>query len=101
MTNQSRALNRQAWADRLERFQQAGQSVAQFCQAEDISPASFYQWRRKLCPRPDDILVKPAKFVPVTLPESQTPQPSTVMSVVLPGGVRVRLEVTSSEATRS
>jgi hypothetical protein len=44
-TNQAK---RQQWADRLERFQGSGQTVAEFCRAECVSPPSFYHWRRKL-----------------------------------------------------
>ncbi len=36
------------WRDRLRRFNQADQSVAQFCADEDYSTASFYYWRRRI-----------------------------------------------------
>lgn len=36
------------WSDRLERFAESGQTVAQFCQAEGVSQPSFYQWKKKL-----------------------------------------------------
>jgi len=36
------------WSDRLERFESSGQSVTQFCLAEDVSQPSFYQWRKRL-----------------------------------------------------
>ena len=101
MTLQSRADNRQAWIDRIQRFEQAGQTVAQFCLAEGISQVSFYQWRRKLRPAADDAPSKVARFVPVSLPQDNLPSPTAVMSVELPGGIRVRLEVTSSETPRS
>ena len=39
---------RREWADRLERFRQSGQTVAQFSKAEGVSQATFYQWKRKL-----------------------------------------------------
>lgn len=94
MAKRSRTATRQAWADRIDRFEQAGQTVAQFCAAEGVSPASFYQWRRKL--RSDDTVTQPlAGFLPVKLQQSPQPQPATVMSVELPGGVRVRFEVTA------
>lgn len=94
MSNRSRTSVRQAWVDRVDRFQQSNQTVAEFCHAEGISQASLYQWRKKL--RLDDAAVTrslPA-FVPVKLPASEASMPTTVMSVELPGGVRVRLEVT-------
>ena len=100
MTNRSRAATRQAWFDRIDRFQRTGQTVAQFCSAEGVSSASFYHWRRKLRL---DASTSPslANFVPVNLPAVTPAEPATVMSVELPGGVRVRIEVTDSRAVRS
>lgn len=100
MTNRSRAATRQAWADRIDRFEQAGQTVAQFCAAEGVSPASFYQWRRKL--RSEAPARQPlARFLPVELQNCPQAQPATVMSVELPGGVRVRFEVTAGNQAAS
>jgi hypothetical protein len=36
------------WSERLERFASSGQTVSEFCRAEGVSSASFYQWKRKL-----------------------------------------------------
>ena len=36
------------WTKRLKRFEQSGFSVARFCQAEGVSQASFYRWKKKL-----------------------------------------------------
>jgi len=36
------------WTERLERFDESGQSAVEFCNGEGVSVASFYQWRRKL-----------------------------------------------------
>jgi transposase-like protein len=36
------------WSKRLERFDESGRSVVEFCNGEGVSVASFYQWRRKL-----------------------------------------------------
>jgi len=36
------------WTACLARFQDAGLTVVGFCEKEDVSPPSFYQWRRKL-----------------------------------------------------
>lgn len=96
MPSQSRASVRQAWADRVDRFQQSNQTVAEFCHAEGISPASLYQWRKKLR-RDDAAVIRPVPaFVPVKLPAPHASSPTTVMSVELPGGVRVRIEVTQA-----
>jgi hypothetical protein len=39
---------RRLWAERLRRFEQSDVTVADFCRAERVSDASFYQWRKKL-----------------------------------------------------
>jgi hypothetical protein len=36
------------WRVRLQRFEQSQLTVAEFCEVEGVSTASFYQWRRKL-----------------------------------------------------
>jgi len=100
MANHSRAANRQAWAERINRFEQTSQTVAQFCAAEGVSPASFYQWRRKL--RSDALVTQPlAGFLPVKLQENPQSQPATVMSVELPGGIYIRFEVTAGNQANS
>lgn len=38
----------QQWTERLERFAKSGQTVSEFCLAEGVSAASFYQWKRKV-----------------------------------------------------
>ena len=72
----------QVWADRLERFEQADITVAQFCQNENVSKASYYYWRRKIrsttrtdyqrlrestSASPRQTARKPAGFLPVRL----------------------------------
>lgn len=36
------------WLARLDRFEQAGQTITQFCQEEGVSQSTFFQWRKKL-----------------------------------------------------
>ena len=91
MNKSARIANRQAWIQRLERFKQVHQTVAQFCQDEGVSVPSFYQWRQKLQPKPKPPV--PAKFLPVQFPPVPAAQPATVLSLDLPGGIRLRLEV--------
>jgi len=46
-----RARQQQAatiWRRRLERIEESGLSVVRFCDEEGCSPASFYQWRKRL-----------------------------------------------------
>jgi hypothetical protein len=37
-----------AWEARLASFERSQLTVAEFCEVENVSVASFYQWRRKL-----------------------------------------------------
>lgn len=78
----------QAWAQRLDRYEPLDTTIAQFCQAEGVSQAAYYYWRRKLRQthlastdrqrslasdvRQTNSL---AKFIPVALSASATPQP--------------------------
>ncbi len=41
----------QLWLDRLNRHAASQLTVAEFCQREQISLPSFYQWKRRLSPR--------------------------------------------------
>lgn len=94
------------WADRLDRFDQAEITVAQFCRNEDVSPASYYYWRRKFrgtattdhpplrengSTQPRLTVRKLEGFLPVTL--AAPPSSATVMAVDLPGGIRIRFEI--------
>ncbi len=100
MADRSRVATRITWGDRIDRFEQTSQTVAQFCAAEDVSTASFYQWRRKLradAPATPSL----AKFLPVEVATRWQPESATVMSVEFPGGVRVRFEVTSAASVQS
>jgi hypothetical protein len=38
------------WRQRIERQRQSGLSIAEFCRRENVSPPSFYVWRRKMRP---------------------------------------------------
>ena len=100
MTDPYHRSAREAWAERIERFEHAGQTVADFCADEGVSPASFYQWRRRL--RSEVTATETtARFVPVQLPSASPEETTTVMSIELPGGVRVRLEVTGTAAEQT
>ena len=78
---------RRRWAERLERFGRANQTVAQFCAAEGVSEPSFYVWKRTLAGEarsPDPI---PPTLVPIRLTPSPDGPP---IEVVLPSGTVLR-----------
>lgn len=68
------------WRARLDRFERSGLTIAQFCQREGCSTASFYQWRRKLRN------ASPPAFVPVDLRDDASPASKPLLRVELPGG---------------
>lgn len=104
MTTSHRVANRKAWAERIERFKFANQSVAEFCASEGVAPANFYQWRRKLGASAAVANAGP-RFIPVQLPgestfEAQEPQVSTVMSIELPGGIFIRFDLAGRQGAQ-
>ena len=93
------------WMQRFERFVNADMTVAQFCQSEGVSQASYYYWQRKLRSHSDPtsqsnrsiaVTKEQPTFMPVAVAaQSSDPiaDPSAAMTIDLPGGIRVRLEV--------
>ena len=43
----SRAEKVAEWTNRLRRFEESGQTVADFCVGEGVSQPSFYHWKKK------------------------------------------------------
>ena len=91
------------WRDRLGRFEQAELTVAEFCQLEGFSVASFYQWRRRLADEPAGN--QPQAFVPVEVPQAVAALPTHVgsgqeveLQIELPGGALLRLGAEATDA---
>jgi hypothetical protein len=90
------------WRDRVCRFEQCGLTVAEFCQGEGYSAASFYQWRRRLADASE--FNQKAAFVPVelstaalTFPSQNEPGEQTDLRIELPGGGLVRLDADATD----
>ena len=66
------------WRKVIAQQRASGQSIAAFCRERDISPPSFYGWRRRLANR------KTPQFVPVSLPAT-----AAEFEVRLPNGIVV------------
>ena len=78
---------RRLWAERLDRFRRANQTVAQFCVAEGISEPSFYVWKRTLAgdaTSPDPV---GSTLVPIRLTVSPAGPP---VEAVFPSGTVLR-----------
>ena len=86
------------WRERLQRFHHAELTVAEFCQSEGYSVASFYQWRRKLQAALPSVPLqsgdqRPASFVAVELqPATFVPAQRGSLQIELPGGAVARLD---------
>ena len=79
----------QQWRDRLGRFDRSELTIAEFCELEGYSTASFYQWRRKL--GASQLAVAPA-FVPVDLDSSDLGDRANRRTEIdLPGGATVKI----------
>jgi hypothetical protein len=76
------------WQQRLDRFRKSGLAVADFCECEGISAASFYAWRRRLRADTAPKTADEPRLVPVRL---ITPPPSAPVELLLPSGCVLRL----------
>lgn len=92
----SRDAVRQAWIDRLARFDATTLTTAQFCAAEGVSVASFYHWRRRLTPRPED--TPPSDDAPRLLPV-RVATPSASLELVLTSGTILRVGTNADPST--
>jgi len=78
-------LVRQVWLERLRRFQKSTTTVARFCEAEQVSTASFYAWRKRLAQERDGAEAE-AAFLTVKMPMTLVE-----VCVKLPGGATLEL----------
>ncbi len=84
-----RSHKRDEWERRLGRYRQSACTVAEFCQQEDVSVASFYYWKRQ-CDAVSLDRAAPA-FIPVRL-ESPC---SGEIRIELPDGLKMFLPADS------
>lgn len=88
----------QQWRERLERFEHSESewTIAEFCELEGYSTASFYQWRRKL--RSGELQIAPA-FVPVNFnPSDLEGRAQRSVEIDLPGGAIVKVPIGATTA---
>ena len=86
------------WRTSFAMWRSSGLSVAAFCRSRDLNLSSFYRWRKIL-----DDLDRPAATRPRSEPDplpcpSFVPVrviPDTVVEVVLPSGVQLRVPLSA------
>lgn len=91
MSKGSNPIKVQQWAERLERFAQSGQTVVQFCQAEGVSEASFYQWKTKLARQASQTSSQAKSSPPAFQAIEITSPPQSATTVRLAGGIEIEL----------
>ncbi len=78
------------WRELIARWERSDHTVRDFCSEHRISEPSFYAWRRELAARDREVrqATPPVPtFVPVRV------APASVIEVVLPTGVVVRVPI--------
>ena len=86
----------QSWQDVIRRQEESGLSVAAFCREQQVPPASFFAWRKKLSEADQNVNAASgrdashevrAQFVPIAI--SPVPPSSANFEIVEPDGYRV------------
>ena len=121
MVRGSNFSRHQEWKERFARYLKSGLTVAEFCEWEGVSTASFYNWRKKLagdtpsrsrsgcksaarCGPASEISLERNSFLPVrvTSCSASTPAPSTLaasrIEIRLTNGVCIFVSATDSDS---
>jgi len=96
----------EVWRERVERWKSSGLKAKEFAAAENLSPRSLSWWHWQLHRRSEvPATTKRARrakkraasmsFVPVVVRAAE----ATPMEIILPGEIRVRIDVGFDEAT--
>ena len=80
------------WRDLIDRWKASGQSVAAFCAAHGVSPATFYAWRKRLAASGSRTVPPSPAFAAVRV----IPDPTA--EVILPSGLVVRVPAAADPA---
>jgi hypothetical protein len=75
------------WREVITRQRRSRQSVAAFCRQQEVSPAAFYGWRRRLADGRSGRSAE-VSFVPLPLDQA-VPGVAAEFSLQLPNGVQV------------
>jgi transposase-like protein len=89
---------RQRWRKVVQRQNESGLSVAEFCRRKQIAPASFYQWRKRFQLDADAPSADPL-FTPVQVLGAAGPNLAPV-EIEFPCGVLLRLPSGDTESLK-
>ncbi len=67
MSREANPAKARRWSDRLDRFENSGQTIAQFCIVEGVSHSSFYLSNRRF-PDAPTCLLRPSAAGPLATP---------------------------------
>jgi transposase-like protein len=81
------------WRDLIDRWKASGQSVVAFCAAHQVSPATFYAWRKRVAASRSHTVPPAPAFATVRV----IPDPTAEVS--LPSGLVVRVPISTDPAT--
>ena len=86
---------RQKWANHIKNWRQSGQSQAQYCREQELSPKLFYYWKRKFSDRRAEGL----SLVPIGIHPIQVHQARSSPLVVNVGQYKVEIGIGFDSAT--
>jgi hypothetical protein len=87
-----RAERDQFWRDTIAAWKESGQSVTMFCAARGLGESTFFAKRRELTQR-DQFPNAPTSSAPSTSFAAVRVIPDTIVEIVVPGGLIVRVPV--------
>lgn len=87
---------RQRWINLINAFERSDDTVQQFCDDHDVSPASFYQWKRRLR---DETAENSSGFVQLMATRSTAAVDDLKASIVrMPGGIEIEIDPNNHDA---
>jgi transposase-like protein len=75
------------WREVIRDQEASGLSISAFCREHEVSPASFFSWRRKLAAAGREEVAE--KFLPIELAPPTPSAGQAGFEVALPNGLRV------------
>jgi len=99
MAGSSNSRKVREWQRRMRRFQEARQSVVEFCRKEGVSAVSFYRWRKRLVQRPR-LAEEVAGFRAVRLAGTNGTLVAAGVAVQLPGGTQLHIPTSDPQGLR-